>query len=135
MRRATVTLFIMCLAAGPAKAEFVMLSAPDARATHDPAAPDAAHAASKRRPTRHNVSRPEPALSGFGDRVPLSFAVRQIVPAGFEVAFAEAVDQDSPVDWKGGRPWRATLADALRPLGLVVSVAGSKVTIATVPDR
>jgi hypothetical protein len=135
MRRATVTLFIMCLAAGPAKAEFVMLSAPDARATHDPTAPDAAHAAPKRRPTGHNVSRPEPALSGFGDRVPLSFAVRQIVPAGFEVAFAEAVDQDSPVDWKGGRPWRATLADALRPLGLVVSVAGLKVTIATVPDR
>ena len=78
---------------------------------------------------------PEPALSGFGDRVPLTFAVRQIVPAHFQVAYADAVQKDAPVDWKGGEPWRATLADAVRPLGLVVTVSGPKVTIAAAPVR
>ena len=133
MRRATVTV-ILCLAFAPAKAEFVMLSPPAAPATHDPA-PSAAHAAPKRRLARPHVSAVEPALSGFGDRVPLSFAVRQIVPANFQVAYADDVQKDAPVDWKGGEPWRATLADAVRPLGLVVAVRGPKVTIATAPAR
>ena len=61
--------------------------------------------------------------------VPLSFAVRQIVPARFQVAFGETVNRDAPVDWKGGKPWRPTLSDAIRPLGLTVSVAGATVTI------
>ena len=133
MRRATVTV-ILCLAFGPAKAEFIMLSPPAAPATSDPA-PAAAHAAPKRRPARPHVSAQNRRFRDWPTGFLSSLAVRQIVPAGFEVAFAEAVDQDLPVDWKGGRPWRATLADALRPLGLVVSVAGPKVTIATVPDR
>ena len=41
------------------------------------------------------------------------------------------VQKDAPVNWKGGEPWRATLADAVRPLGLVVTVSGPKVTITT----
>jgi hypothetical protein len=65
----------------------------------------------------------------------LTFAVRQIVPAHFLVAYADAVHKDAPVDWKGGEPWRATLADAVRPLGLVVIISGPKVTIAAAPVR
>ena len=65
----------------------------------------------------------------------MTFAVRQIVPAHFQVAYADAVQKDAPVDWKGGEPWRATLADAVRPLGLVVTVSGPKVTIAAAPVR
>ena len=68
-------------------------------------------------------------MAGFGDQVPLSFAVRQIVPARFQVAFGETVDSDTPVDWKGGKPWRPTLSDAVRPLGLTVSVVGATVKI------
>ena len=63
--------------------------------------------------------------------MPLSFAVRQIVPAPYQVVFAESVDKAIPVDWKGGKPWRAALSDAIRPLGLTVSVAGAAVTIQT----
>jgi len=133
MQLAVLTL-VPCLAFAPAKAEFLMLSTPDASAPHE-SEPPASHPKPKRRPPKTHISPPEPALSGFGDRVPLTFAVRQIVPAHFQVAYADAVQKDAPVDWKGGEPWRATLADAVRPLGLVVTVSGPKVTIAAAPVR
>ena len=132
--RLAVLIFVPCLASAPAKAEFIMPSTPDAAAPHE-WEPPAPHPKPKRRPPKPHILPPEPALSGFGDRVPLTFAVRQIVPAHFQVAFADAVLKDSPVDWKGGEPWRATLADAVRPLGLVVTVRGPKVTIAAAPVR
>jgi hypothetical protein len=118
----------------PAQAEFLMISTPDASAP-DASASAAPHPKPKRRPLKALVPPAEPALSGFGDQVPLSFAVRQIVPPHFQVAYADAVQQDAPVDWKGGEPWRATLADAVRPLGLIVTVSGPKVTIAAAPAR
>jgi hypothetical protein len=127
-----VLIFVPCLAFTPAKAEFLMLSTPDASPTEEPNTPTP-HPKLKRRPPKIHVSAPEPALSGFGDQVPLTFAVRQIVPANFQVAYADTVQKDVPVDWKGGEPWRATLADAVRPLGLVVTVSGPKVTIEAAP--
>ena len=66
---------------------------------------------------------------GFGSDVPLDFAVRQIVPAGFEVAFGPSVDADARVDWRGGKPWAAALADAVRPMGLAVAVHARRVDI------
>jgi hypothetical protein len=122
------------LVCAPAQAEFLMLSPPDASATQDSETP-APHPKLKRRPLKPHVSTPEPALSGFGDQVPLSFAVRQIVPANFQVAYADTVQKDAPVNWKGGEPWRATLASAVRPLGLIVTVNGPKVTIAAGPGH
>jgi hypothetical protein len=133
MRLLALTL-VPCLAFAPAKAEFLVLSAPDAPAPHESETP-APNPKPKRRPPKTPVSAPKPALSGFGDRVPLTFAVRQIVPAHFQVAYADAVRKDAPVDWKGGEPWRETLADAVRPLGLIVTVNGPKVTIAAAPVR
>jgi len=113
-----------------ANAEFVMVSQPAAEIdARDPAPAPAANLRPKslsptlRRPAHQSV------LAGFGDQVPLSFAVRQIVPARFQVAFGETVDSDTPVDWKGGKPWRPTLSDAVRPLGLTVSVVGATVKI------
>jgi hypothetical protein len=132
--RIAALILVPCLAFAPAKADFLMLSAPGARVTHESETP-ARRQKPKRRPPRTHVSAPQPALSGFGDRVPLSFAVRQIVPAHFQVAYADAVNKDAPVDWKGGEPWRVTLADAVRPLGLVIIVSGSKVRIAAAPVR
>jgi hypothetical protein len=111
-----------------------MLSAPDASATPESDTP-ALHPKPTRRPLKRHVLAPEPAVSGFGDQVPLSFAVRQIVPANFQVAYADGVLQDAPVNWTGGEPWRATLADAVRPLGLIVTVNGPKVTIAAGPGQ
>jgi len=123
-----------CLAFAPAKADFLMLSTPDAPAPHESEPPGPLPKPKRHSPKTH-FAPPEPALSGFGDQVPLTFAVRQIVPAHFQVAYADAVNKDAPVDWKGGKPWRATLADAVRPLGLVVTVSGSKVRIAAAPVR
>ena len=99
----------------PATAEFVMVSPPATDAAATPAAPSTAPMRPKPHP-KIRPAAPDPALVGFGDRVPLRFAVRQIVPARFQVAFGETVDRDASVDWKGGKAWRPTLSDALRPL-------------------
>ena len=113
-----------------ANAEFVMVSQPAAEIdTRDPApAPAANHQLKSLSPTLRRPAH-QSVVAGFGDQVPLSFAVRQIVPARFQVAFGETVDSDTPVDWKGGKPWRPTLSDAVRPLGLTVSVVGRTVKI------
>jgi hypothetical protein len=118
--------------ATPSNAEFVMVSPPAPEAAAKLAPPSSA----PMRPRPHPKLRPpapDPALAGFGDQVPLRFAVRQIVPARFQVAFGETVDRDARVDWKGGKPWRPTLSDALRLLGLTASVVGTAVTIEPVP--
>jgi hypothetical protein len=113
-----------------ADAEFLMVSPPVTEIGANPA--PLSTAPMRPRPRPHPKIRPhapDPALTGFGDKVPLSFAVRQIVPARFQVAFGETVNREASVDWKGGKPWRPTLSDALRPLGLAISVVGPTVTI------
>jgi hypothetical protein len=112
----------------PANAEFAIVAPPTKETSANPAPPSPAQTSPQPKP-HPKLPTPDPALTGFGDRIPLSFAVRQIVPAGFQVAFGETVDRDAPVDWKAGKPWRATLADAVRPLGLAVSMAGATVII------
>ena len=113
-----------------ANAEFVMVSQPAAEIdARDPAPAPAANPRPKSLSPTLRRPAPQPVVAGFGDQVPLSFAVRQIVPARFQVAFGEAVNSNAPVDWKGGKPWRPTLSDAVRPLGLTVSVVGATVTI------
>jgi hypothetical protein len=59
-----------------------------------------------------------PEAQGFGEGVPLAFAIRQIVPAGTRVTLAEGVAADTPVDWRGGRAWNRVLADATAAVGL-----------------
>jgi hypothetical protein len=114
----------------PANAEFVMVSQPAAEIDASDPAP-----ATRANPRPKSISptlrrpAPQPVVAGFGDQIPLSFAVRQIVPARFQVAFGETVNSDAPVDWRGGKPWRPTLSDAVRPLGLTVSVVGATVKI------
>jgi hypothetical protein len=67
---------------------------------------------------------PDPASTrfklayGFGKRIPLSFAVRQIVPAAVKVTYGPGADSDALVDWKGGQAWSRVLLDAVKPLGL-----------------
>ena len=132
--RAPLPLLVLAplIVCAPVQAEFLLLSAPDASATPDSETP-APHPKPQRHAPKSHVSAREPALSSFGHQVPLSFAVRQIVPANFQVAYADTVQKDAPVNWKGGEPWRATLADAIRPLGFVVTVTELKVTIAAAP--
>ena len=59
-----------------------------------------------------------PLARGFGDKVPLAFAVRQIVPPSVKIHFGTGVDPTTPVDWRGGRPWNVVLWSAVHPLGL-----------------
>ncbi len=128
--RLTCLILVAVGLATPANAEFVMVSSPATEAGANPAPPSTAPI--RPRPTPHPKIRPpapDPALTGFGDKVPLGFAVRQIVPARFQVAFGETVNPEASVDWKGGKSWRPTLSDAIRPLGLTVSVVGATVTI------
>jgi hypothetical protein len=110
----------------PARAEFVLAPPSTSADSH-------AHtlqAPSTKLHSKLHRSAPDPPVAGFGAHIPLSFAIRQIVPPRFQVSFADTVDKDAPVDWNGGKRWLATLADAVRPLGLMVSVAGAAVTIA-----
>ena len=131
--RAPLPLLVIAplIVCAPAQAEFLLVSSPDP-GSNDAAAP----AIRPHKPQIHVLRAPQdPALQGFGHQIPLTFAVRQIVPAHFQVAFADAVQKDAAVDWKGGDSWRATLARAVRPLGLVITVSGPKVTIAAASAR
>src|SRR3546814_5748064 len=40
-------------------------------------------------------------VTGFGNEVPLSFAVRQIVPPGHEISYGAGVDVNAVVTWSG----------------------------------
>ncbi|HUZ64404.1 MAG TPA: hypothetical protein VMU82_11935 [Acetobacteraceae bacterium] len=68
-------------------------------------------------------------VRGFGHQIPLSFAVRQIVPPKVKVTFGTGADPAALIDWNGGRPWNAVLRDTVRPLGLHLIVHRKEVTI------
>jgi len=68
-------------------------------------------------------------VEGFGDRVPLSFACRQIVPAQIKVSYGPGVDPTTPVTWTGGDPWSLVLERAIKPLGLHTVAAGMTLQI------
>ncbi|HZZ25499.1 MAG TPA: hypothetical protein VFE60_24420 [Roseiarcus sp.] len=131
--RAPLLLLVLAplIVCAPAQAEFLLVPSPD------PVSTDAAAPAIRPHKPQTNVLRApqDSPLQGFGHRIPLTFAARQIVPAYFQVAFADAVQKDAAVDWKGGDSWRETLAKAVRPLGLVITVRGPKVTIAAASAR
>jgi len=55
---------------------------------------------------------------GFGEAIPLSFAVRQIVPPAVKVTYGPGADPNALVDWKGVRAWNRVLLEAVKPLGL-----------------
>lgn len=111
-------LIAACLCGHPANADFrVQGAAPEAGDTPFPASPLPASPDSKRRvqvPVRPRV----PLAVGFGRQIPLAFAARQIVPAGLPVSFAAEVDQDTLVDWSGGRPWNQVITAVVQPLRL-----------------
>lgn len=73
---------------------------------------------------------PRPLLAkGFGEDVPLEFAVRQIVPHFRHVVYTASVDRTLRVSWQGGRPWRQVLRGVLSPIGLHVLVSDNAVQI------
>ena len=79
------------------------------------------------------IPRPLPprlrAATGFGDQVPLAFAVKQIVPRTIAVSYGPGASSESLVTWRGGAPWNQVLQAAVRPLGLHVVLAPGAVRI------
>lgn len=72
---------------------------------------------------------PTDTAQGFGEAVPLSFACRQIVPAGIQVVYGSGVDPQLAVNWIGGKPWAVVLRDALMSTGLVIVPRGRTIEI------
>lgn len=68
-------------------------------------------------------------LQGFGNDVPLSFATRQVVPAGTTVTFGPGVDRDTRVSWRGGADWKQVMNAMARDRGLSVSYGQGSVRI------
>jgi hypothetical protein len=115
-----------------ARADFVLRSAPVAAAPID-SPPPVAPGAAERDPAKPIPLTPPQrypdVVRGFGQQVPLSFAVRQIVPSSIHVIYANDIDGTAVVNWTGGQAWNVVLARAVAPLGLHIQVAPKMVTI------
>lgn len=69
------------------------------------------------------------SLEGFGNDVPLSFAVKQIIPEGYLVNFDNGVNQNTRIKWRGGADWHVVLENVARTNGLAVSYMGQLIRI------
>ncbi len=134
--RSNIVIRVLVLVALPtagiltsAKADFVIKNAPPLQASA-PAAPIAmAPIVDPGDPGYTGTTKPTPAdgapmtvhwkmAYGFGDKVPLGFACRQIVPPAISVTYGPGADPQMVVTWKGGDTWNHVLRDAVKPLGL-----------------
>ncbi len=68
-------------------------------------------------------------VKGFADRVPLSVALRQVLPPEIGFSVAQDVSLGTPVSWRGGAPWRQVLKDMLSPSGLTMREQGQMVHV------
>ena len=68
-------------------------------------------------------------IDGFGSNVPLSFAVRQIVPNDYVVRFEPSVDQSAKVTWSGADEWQSVLTGLARSKGLSYRIQGQNVIV------
>ncbi len=68
-------------------------------------------------------------VHGFASRVPLTLALRQILPSDHSFYVEQGVEMDTLVSYKGGKPWGETLKAALAPAGLDYREQGNLVTI------
>lgn len=68
-------------------------------------------------PAAAAASRPG-MVEGFANDVPLTVALRQILPRGVMYSVADNVDVGTQVSWTGGRSWQAALDEMLGSVGL-----------------
>lgn len=71
----------------------------------------------------------EETVSGFGADLPLSVALKQVVPASYKTVLAKGVKGDAHVSWSGDKPWRDVLTQMLSSQGLSYAVDGNTVTV------
>jgi hypothetical protein len=84
------------------------------------------------RPRALPVAHPPPAKPvaiGEGNGVPLRSALLDILPPDIHPTYTQGVDPDATISWRGGKPWDAVLRDAVKPLGILVTVNGSDVKL------
>ncbi len=67
--------------------------------------------------------------AGFGTKIPLKSAVKQIVPDGYSVSMGPGVDGDAPLTWNGGG-WKDALTSSAKRAGYSVTISGETVKIA-----
>jgi len=142
MKHMKILCMAMVITVAPANADFTLR--PDeasASATDSASANDAAHSEPASPPSRDLKSQPSshvtvrkhiprtPIARGFGEQIPLSFAVRQIVPPTIKIRIGRGIDPTTLVDWKGGHEWPTVLREAVRPLKLQLAVHPSGATI------
>lgn len=72
---------------------------------------------------------------GFGNKIPLAFACRQIVPPAVKVTYGAGVDPATLVTWKGGDTWNHVLRDTVKPLGLRLQMTYMAVAIVKNPPQ
>ncbi len=136
---AALTIIGLLIAGTPAQADLALLPLDSAHATNtdapSPPSAAAAPAATDLQPTPRKALRAHlhdpatPTARGFGTHIPLSFAVRQIVPSPIKVTYGRSANQAALVDWQGGRKWTVVLRDAVRPLGLHLKIHKANVLI------
>lgn len=129
--RLLTLIFFLAASPAPALADFRILTPPQPAVSPIPALPvqkPPAIVTEKLPPLEPERPRIAKA-AGFGNSVPLSFAVRQIVPHGIKVVYGKGVDSAAPVSWQGGAAWDAVLRDAVAPLGLHVHLHNETVLI------
>lgn len=68
-------------------------------------------------------------LEGFGENMPLLFALRQIAPETYTMSFSPAVTQDTTLSWEGGAPWPDVLQAALAEQNLEASIGDNVIRI------
>ena len=73
-------------------------------------------------------------VRGFANRVPLTVALRQLLPAAYSFSVDQDVDMGVLVSFKGGKPWRETLTSSLQAVGLVPHEQAQMVVISRIVD-
>lgn len=68
-------------------------------------------------------------VSGFGRDVPMSAAMRQVVPDGWSVSYGVGVDSNQHVNWRGAEDWRQVVDGMATSRGLVVSYESEQRTV------
>ena len=68
----------------------------------------------------HSAAQAEP-VRGFGRDVPMSAAMRQVVPDGWSVSYGVGVDAAQIVSWRGAEDWHSVVDEMCNRRGLTVS--------------
>jgi hypothetical protein len=68
-------------------------------------------------------------VQGFANNVPLSVALRQVLPPKYGFSVSPDINMNHPVSWKGGAPWRVVMKAMLAPQGLEIKEQGELIHV------